>query len=103
MKEEKKVKKKKKGQASNMSEDPDGKTKKRGQIAVDDERQLHEAYQILLTEYHKRKAKRRKQHQKTPNPQGELEKQNKNKQEDEPVEDAFSHLRHKSLAPSTDA
>ena len=55
---------------------------------VDEERAIHEAYQVLLTEHHKRKAKRKRR-----------ALQNLKKEtnvQDNAIEDAFSHIRRKS-------
>ena len=64
------------------------------QTAEEEEKDVQDAYQALVTEYHKRKAKR-KQNPKNQNEQKQADKQNKVKQ-DEPIQDDFSHLRHKN-------
>ena len=57
---------------------------------VDEERAIHEAYQVLLTEHHKRKAKRRRRAIKN------LKKDENTETEQESIQDAFSHIRRKS-------
>ena len=56
---------------------------------VDEERAIHEAYQVLLTEHHKRRAKRKR---------GALQRLKKEEalQQDNSIQDAFSHIRRKS-------
>ena len=56
---------------------------------VDEERAIHEAYQVLLTEHHKRRAKRKR---------GALQRLKKEEalKQDNSIEDAFSHIRRKS-------
>ena len=99
-KEEKTLKKKTKGQASKVVQGTNDKNTKRSlqtagsRTAEDEEKELRDAYEALLTEYHKRKAKR-KQNPKNQNEQKQADKQNKVKQ-DEPIQDDFSHLRRKN-------
>ena len=65
--------------------------KLRGPVSlVDEERAIHEAYQVLLTEHHKRKAKRRRRAIKN------LKKAENTGTEQESVQDAFAHIRRKS-------
>ena len=56
---------------------------------VDEERAIHEAYQVLLTEHHKRRAKRKRRALQNI-------KKEANVQQDNAIEDAFSHIRRKS-------
>ena len=56
---------------------------------ADEERAIHEAYQVLLTEYHRRKAKRKRESRQV------VTKQQNQNEVSEIVEDAFSHIRRK--------
>ena len=65
--------------------------KLRGPVSlVDEERAIHEAYQILLTEHHKRKAKRKRRAIQN------LKKAEKIEEGQDIIQDAFSHIRRKS-------
>ena len=91
----KKSKPKGKGQNKDqLTTDAIGSTNKRSrgpQSLVDEERAIHEAYQVLLTEYHKRRAKRKKQTRQA------QKKQETRNEEKEIIEDDFAHLRRKQL------
>ena len=66
--------------------------KSRGMASlVDEERAIHEAYQVLLTEHHKRRAKRKRRALQTLKKEEQLVQEN-------PIQDAFSHIRRKSNA-----
>ena len=65
--------------------------KLRGPVSlVDEERAIHEAYQVLLTEHHKRKAKRKRRAIKN------LKKAEQIDEGQDIIQDAFSHIRRKS-------
>jgi len=101
-KEEKTSKNKTKGQASKVAQGLNDKNIKqspqaRRRTAETEEKELRDAYKVLLTEYNKRKA-RRNQNPKKQSEQKQADKQSKEKQEDEPIQDDFSHLRHKNLS-----
>ena len=92
----KKTKGKAKGQNKNktIATDPAATTNKKVRGAtvsslVDEERAIHEAYQVLLTEYHKRKAKRRKSALQA------VRRQDQNKGEENEIQDAFSRIKKK--------
>ena len=89
----KKTKGKAKGQNKNKT-DPVAPSNKKVRGAgvcslVDEERAIHEAYQVLLTEYHKRKAKRRKSALQA------VRRQDQNKGEENEIQDAFSRIKKK--------
>ena len=92
----KKTKGKAKGQNKNktITTDPAATTNKKVRGAtvsslVDEERAINEAYQVLLTEYHKRKAKRRKSALQA------VRRQDQNKGEENEIQDAFSRIKKK--------
>ena len=94
--EAKKGKQKTKGQSKKQlaTDEPIDTTKRTraGPMSlVDEERAIHEAYQVLLTESHKRRAKRKRTAIKTvKNDETMVADQNT-------IEDPFSHIRQKSL------
>ena len=91
--EVKKSKQKTKGENKNQLVQVTAGKKLRGPISlVDEERAIHEAYQVLLTEHHKRKAKRRRRAIQN------LKKAEKIEEGQEVIQDAFSHIRRKSSA-----
>lgn len=87
--EAKRNKEKKQSMKKGMDTNGNGNKNFRGpKSLVDEERVTHEAYQVLLTEYHKRKAKRQETRQ--------VGKKQQNENEvSEVLEDAFSHIRRK--------
>ena len=92
---EQKVKKqgKKEPRKQTSTTDPSGSSDKRKQSLMDEEKEIHEAYQVLLTEFHKKKAKRRRDSTKS------VKKQQDQLEGPEVVEDDFAKIRRRKSMP----